>query len=90
MASRALLDVALGRQALLDVGLGRRVLQKLDMDAEYKGNVKAAVSCKNSPCLAKAQRVLQSLTWMPNMKAMSRPQEMDAENEGNVETSGED
>ena len=27
--------------ALLDIGLGRRVLQKLDMDAEYKGNVEA-------------------------------------------------
>ena len=27
--------------ALLDVGLGSHVLQKLDMDAEYEGNVEA-------------------------------------------------
>ena len=49
-------------QALLDVGLGCRVLQKLDMDAEYEGNVEAVVSYK-------------SLTWRPNLKAMSRPPE---------------
>ena len=28
-------------RALLAIGLGRRVLQKLEMDAEYEGNVEA-------------------------------------------------
>ena len=47
-------------RVLLDVELARCVLQRLDMDAEYEGNVEAAMSYKN-------------LTWMTNMKAMSRP-----------------
>ena len=69
MKSRAILDVGLGCWALLNVGLGCRVLQKLDMDAEYKGNVEATGED------AEYEGNVEVTGENAEMRAMSRPRE---------------
>ena len=69
MKSRAILDVGLGYWALLNVGLSCRVLQKLDMDVEYKGNVEATGED------AKYEGNVEVTGENAKMRAMSRPRE---------------
>ena len=60
------------------------------MDAEYKGNIEAVVSCKSSPCLEKARRVLQTLDMEAEYEGNVEANGEDAEYEGNIEATGED